>query len=158
MWRYINEMIGRAQVESEKIYELNGPNSIDHKSSDITNMLIDFFSTAGKILHNKSAPTDRIAYRNYLQNANSENHRFKFSTVTSDQIILLISTSNDIGPGYDKIPMFVYKENSTYLSPIISHICNKSLISGLFLSELTLGKVTCLFKAVITNIQEIVAQ
>ena len=54
---------------------------------------------------------------------------------------------NDTGPGYDEIPMFVYKENATYLSPIISHICKKSLISSIFLSELTVCKVTCLVKA-----------
>ena len=43
--------------------------------------------------------------------------------------------------------MFVYKENATSISPIISHICNKSLISGIFPSELTVGKVMCSFKA-----------
>ena len=56
-------------------------------------------------------------------------------------------TINDKGPGYDEVPIFVYKENATCLLPIILHICNKSSISGRFPSELTVGKMTCLLKA-----------
>ena len=43
--------------------------------------------------------------------------------------------------------MFVYKENATSLFPVITHISNKSLFSGIFPSESTVGKVTCSFKA-----------
>ena len=54
VWRYINEMIGRAQVKSKEIDELNGSNGIVHNSSDIANVLNDFFSTVGKFSNNNS--------------------------------------------------------------------------------------------------------
>ena len=47
MWWYINQNIGRTQVKRKKIYDLNGQNGIIHNSSDIVNVLNDFFSLVG---------------------------------------------------------------------------------------------------------------
>ena len=80
-------IIGRTQVISKKIYKLKGSNGIVHNSSDIANVVNEFFSTVGQFSKNNSAPTDWNAYRNYLQSTNSENHRFKFSTVTFDKLL-----------------------------------------------------------------------
>ena len=54
--------------------------------------------------------------------------------------------------GYDGIPIEVYKEYFHFLGPVITKICNSSLILGIFPSKLAIAKVKCLFKAGNRNI------
>ena len=125
----------------------NDPNKNVHNRRDIVNVLNDLFSTVSQFWNNISSPSDKNAYKAYLQSINSDNLYFTFSTVTCEQTNLLISNWNKTGPLYDDFPMFVCKENTTSLSQIIEHICNRTLTSRIFRSEVTIGWVTCLFKA-----------
>ena len=50
-------------------------------------------------------------------------------------------------PGHDSIPMSLFKENINTLIKIITHICNLSLSSGVFPSDLMLAIVACIYKA-----------
>ena len=59
----------------------------------------------------------------------------------------LISNLSNNEPIHDRIPMLEFKENAEVLSPVITHICNKSLSVGKYSSNLYIACVSCLKQA-----------
>ena len=60
---------------------------------------------------------------------------------------MVIAGSKSATPGPDEIPMDVFKKNVDKLSPIIAHLCNLSLSSGIFPSIHKTGKIIPLYKS-----------
>ena len=54
---------------------------------------------------------------------------------------------NDSSPGYDGIPGKVIKATSDILAPIITHLCNQSLATGVFPNSLKIAVVRPIFKS-----------
>ena len=73
--------------------------------------------------------------------------KFEFSPVSKNELINIIGNLHNTSPGYDGLPMFLFKDNLKFLSGVITRICNKSLSSRVFPSRLTVAKVTCIFKS-----------
>ena len=145
-WSYINETICWTQIKSKKNKWVSGPKGVVHNCSDIGTVLNDFFQTRFSFFNNISEWNDRNTYRGYLQIICSDDFHLTFSTVTTDQITLHLSKSNNTETGYCEFPTFVFKWNASMLSPTIVHICNKSLYLGVFPPELTRGEVLCIFR------------
>ena len=49
-------------------------------------------------------------------------------------------------PGPDEIPMYIYKNNIDLFAPVITHLCNLSIRSGIFPSSLKTGIIIPIYK------------
>ena len=85
-----------------------------------------------------------FSHRVYLNDIQNNTVSFTLSTILNEQVMTLISNLNNTGPGHKGVPMFVFKENAEVLSPVIAHICNKSLSESTFPCNLFIASVLCL--------------
>ena len=137
-------MLGNKTNKNFVIKQLNTTNGFVTSSIDIANNLNDYFCNIGYKLNN-DFPSNLNDFSRFM----GVNHtcRFKFSPVSEVEIINIIDNFRNTGPGYDGLPMFLFKDNLEFLSGVITRICNKSLSSGVFPSQLTVARVTCIFKS-----------
>ena len=73
--------------------------------------------------------------------------RFTFSQVSCLDVENIVRSFKDSSPGADEIPMKLFKENLPVLGSTVTFICNLSLMTGIFPSELATAIITCIFKS-----------
>jgi hypothetical protein len=118
--------------------------------SHIAEAFNNFFVNIGQVLDKNipttsSVPTQFIP-KNYTINI--------FLNPTTDlEITKIISNLKDCATGWDKIPSSILKDSKAILSPILAHIINNSLLTGIFPSELKIANVIPIFKS--GNLEEI---
>ena len=49
-------------------------------------------------------------------------------------------------PGYDNIPISVFKHNFDFIGPVVTGICYRGLTSGIFPNRLKIDKIKCIIK------------
>ena len=64
-----------------------------------------------------------------------------------NEVFEIVNSLRNVGAGYEEIPMFIYKNHISNFSKVITHIYNLSLSQGLFLPDLAIAKVNCIYKA-----------
>ena len=70
----------------------------------------------------------------------------KFEPVTEEFVRDLLLCLRSYRPGYDELPIQVYKEYFYLLGSSITKICNDNLLLGKFPNGLAIAKVECLHK------------
>ena len=75
------------------------------------------------------------------------NHSIFLNPVTPDEIISIIKSLKNGAPGYDEINATTLKLCISDIAMPLSFICNRSLVEGIFPSELKLANVIPLFKS-----------
>ena len=142
-WEVLNEILGRNPNKNCNISKLITPNGTVTQPMDISNGLNNYFSSIGQDLNHNVPPASKN-FNEYMLPATE--CKFEFTPVTEEEVIKLVTSLNNASAGHDGIPMFLYKNNIGILSKIITSICNRSLQSGTFPSELGVAKVTCIHK------------
>ena len=84
-------------------------------------------------------------YKLYLTDVITE--RFTFSQVSCLDVENIVRSFKDSSPGADEIPMILFKENLSVLVSTVIFICNLSLMTGIFPSELATAIITCILKS-----------
>ena len=141
-WKVINELLGRkryANLPNEFIYN-------DIKFTDpvsIANQCNNYFVNAGIELPERFPPSDD--YKLYLTDVITE--RFTFSQVSCLDVENIVRSFKDSSPVADETPMKLFKENLPVLGSTVSFICNLSLMTGIFPSEIATAIITCIFKS-----------
>ena len=144
MWKTINEILGNIGNRNCKIPFLKTSNGAVTDGLSIANELNNYFSNIGRLL-NAEVPTNGIDYRQFINS--SRDCTFEFTAVSEEEITRIITCINNTSAGHDNLPMFVFKNYLGALLRIITHICNTSLSQGIFPSDLTIAKVTCIYKS-----------
>jgi hypothetical protein len=72
---------------------------------------------------------------------------FNFAPATIAEVTSLILALRDSAPGYDGIPIKLFKDNITTLAKIVTHICNQSMVTGVFPEKLMIARITCIYKS-----------
>ena len=144
MWKTINEILGNIGNRNCKIPFLKTLNGAVTDGLSIANELNNYFSNIGRLL-NAEVPTNGIDYRQFINS--SRDCTFEFTAVSEEEITRIITCINNTSAGHDNLPMFVFKNYLGALLKIIAHICNTSLSQGIFPSDLTIAKVTCIYKS-----------
>ena len=144
-WKVINELLGRkryANLPNEFIYN-------DIKFTDpvsIANQFNNYFVNAGIELSERFPPSDD--YKLYLTDVISDYRKFfTFSQVSCLDVENIVRSFKDSSPGADEIPMKLFKENLPVLGSTVIFICNLSLMTGIFPSELATAIITCIFNS-----------
>ena len=109
----------------------------------IVNGFNRYFANIDPSLAEKFEPD--IGFLEYL--TDEINYHFSFSPITVTEIPHLISSAKLSAPGYDDVPMKLFKDNVLYLADIVTYICNLSFQTGLYPKRLMLAIITCIFKS-----------
>ena len=142
-WKVINDALGRNSKCSKNSDRLLVGDSIVTDPKEIADCFNSYFSNMGKNLASKFVESNE--FLTYLpRNIKS---KFKFKLCTESEIREIIMNLRNAAHCHDSIPMSLFKENINTLIKIITHICNLSLSSGVFPSDLMLAIVACIYKA-----------
>ena len=139
----INEALGRNKKVSSSIeMSVNGEVLTDdlHKA----NAFNDYFTSIGETL--AEAFSNQSNFRQYLPDENKPDCIFKFSSVSLNELDVIIRDLKPTSPGCDEIPIRIFKDNMDIFGNIILHICNQSLLQGIFPAQLKRAKVVPIFK------------
>ena len=75
------------------------------------------------------------------------NETFPFEAVTLQDLAEIAKPLQDASPGYDDLPMYIYKNNSDVLGGTLLSISNKSMQQAMFPYVLKIAKITPNFKS-----------
>ena len=141
-WKQLNNMLGKDH--SNKNSEFKVGNRIIKDETEIADAFNDFYANVG---HNtaQNLPHPNVTFENYLPRRDFP--RLELTHTTTMEIKSIIGRSKSCSAGPDAIPMKVIKNNSDILSPIISHLCNLSITTGIFPEMHKIGHITPLYKS-----------
>ena len=145
MWKVVNNILNcNASNENSNNFTIDGCDTSD--SSLIAAKLNEYFANIGGRLADAFDPcTSSDNYLRYLGEPSLDD--FKFEPVSEDTMRSIVFSLKSSSSGYDEMPIEVYKEYFHLLGPLITKICNGSLLTGKFPDKLSIAKVKCLFKA-----------
>ena len=133
-WSVINEVLNRKKQDDTR------PNPALITPDQFNN----HFTAIGPSLSAKIPPPDH-PHSFYLPPPTQNSLCFRQITPIETKDIIM--SLNDSSPGHDGIPGKIIKATSDILAPIIAHLCNKSLSTGVFPNSLKIAVVKPIFKS-----------
>ena len=141
-WEVINTLMGRkSKPGSTDSLSVDGEDISD--KDRISQCFNKYFSCVGSDLASKI--TNCGNWGKYLPPR--VNNRFNFNPCSAAEIIKIVKSLKSDSAGHDNIPTYVFKDNIDVLAPVIAFICNLSLSTGVFPSQLSIAKIICIFKS-----------
>ena len=140
-WSIINSVLKRNNNKSTNI-SLTTPEASNHIS--VADSFNHYFANIGHNLSNKIA-SPNLHYSSYLTNPN--NNTLTLRPVSQSEVSKLISTCRESSAGHDQVPMSLIKQTAPVLCPLITHLINTSLSSGVFPQQLKIAKVIPIHKS-----------
>ena len=141
-WRIINSLLGKHNSKELPDHFIEDNLVIDDPAA-IANGFNRYFANIGTSLA-ENFDLDN-GFLEYL--TDEINDRFSFSPVTITEITHLISSAKLSAPGYDDVPMKLFKDNVLYLADIMAHVCNLNFQTGVYPKRLMVAIITCIFKS-----------
>ena len=133
-------------MPSELIFE----NESVTDSKEIATKLNNYFASVANILNNHNTETsdpDLSKLQDFVNSKVPNNISFKLPYITDDQVESYISALDPSkATGLDGLGPKIIKSAACILSPIIASLINKSILSGIFPSQLKCAKVFPIFK------------
>ena len=141
-WRTIKQVINK-----NKTYRTSSTFSINNKETDdkleIAEGFNKFYVNLGPSLAEKIPRVDKDPV-SYIKN---NTHKSIFLQPVSDlEVVKILKSLKQSSEGWDDISPRIVKNTYTYFLTPLVHICNLSLLHGIFPNELKLAKVIPLFK------------
>ena len=119
---------------------------IDGQETDnptyIANSFNNYFINVAKSLVQK-IPTTSGSYANYLGPPCDDT--LLFNPVSETELLGKIQQLNNSAPGYDNFAPSVINSAAPVIMPVLLHLCNSSLQSGIFPDRLKIAKVVIKF-------------
>ena len=143
MWSIIKNIINRNKEKyTNRRFKLSD-GSITNDKKLISNKFNDFFINVGPTLANRIERQNKnpeqfmkakVTYSLYLE------------PVTEQEIHQLVSSLKKSSPGYDNLSASILQLGLPEICPVLTYICNLSLMEGIFPDELKLANVIPLYK------------
>ena len=140
-WKNINHLLGKTHSNKNKIFNINGK-KVDNESQ-IAHAFNEYYSNIGNITAENLSHSE-TNFEQYLPNKNYQ--EIIWNQTSAREVKDIILKCRLTKPGPDEIPMHIFKTNADTLSPVLSHLYNLSLTSGVFPRIHKLGKVFPLYK------------
>ena len=112
--------------------------------NQIVNLFNDFFVNIGPTLANKIPKTD-ISPGHYLKNACVGT--LYLEPVEKRELVTILKSLKDSACGSDELSPKIIKMSMNVITDPLLHVCNMSLLGGIFPSELKIAKVVPIFKS-----------
>ena len=141
-WRNINDLLGKKGKGCKPVRFKNGDNYVEG-NKNIANCFNDYYTTVGSTTTN-ALGRSRYRFNRFLPDNNFET--IEWTETTNVEVKGILNKMKNTQPGPDQLPMRIFKANSEILSPIIAHICNLSIRSGVFPTIHKTGNIIPLYK------------
>ena len=142
-WQVIKSIINKRKYCPVNLkFKYNGDVISDGKT--VANKFNTFFVNVGESLANEIPFIDRCPSE-YIKVEISEN--FFVSAVTEDEIGKIICNFKDSAAGWDDLRPRIMKLIQSCIKRPLTHICNRSFVTGIFPSELKIANVVPIFKS-----------
>ena len=142
-WQILKEIINK-NIKSSISSRFMVNNQIVINKQTIADGFNSFYVNVGPTLA-KNIPTVNKSPCSFIKR--SYNHLMHVDTVTSEEICKIIINLKLGSAGYDNISSKVFKSTAGPCIIPLTHICNLSIISGIFPMELKIAKVIPIFKS-----------
>ena len=146
-WKTLNNVLGRNKlIKLPDFFKDSDGNKITD-SKKIANNFNEFFTNIGTKLANKISSPDSN-YVSPLKSKNQQNSIFLKNPTNPDKIMKItknLKTSNS--SGIDNISTKLLKMIINEIALVLSHIFNRSLLTGIVPSQLKIAKVNPIFKS-----------
>ena len=146
IWKTLNAVLNRNSFsDTSSKFVIDEQETFDNNL--IASKMNEYFSNVGERLASdfSSPPSNDNDFVHYLGEPLQES--FSFESVSESTVYEIILSIKNSSPGYDQIPIQIYKEYFRFIGCLITKICNSSLQLGEFPKELQIAKVKCLFKS-----------
>ena len=144
LWKILNSIIGKSTRENSPSEFKSGNSVLIDDDNCIANEFNKYFTSVAKGLSDKLplSNTDPL-----IGITNLEDSFMIFPTSPNEISALIHGFKDGKSPGYDGITNTVLKHISDAIAFPLSHIINRSFLSGVFPSEFKLAKVIPIFKS-----------
>ena len=140
-WKIIKSVLNKSHTKNiQRTFSANGKLITDKK--EIAENFNDFFVNIGPTLSNK-IPFTEGNIQDYLTRAQN---RILLSPVDKAEITEVIKNLKDSSSGWDEIDASMLKLSLNSIIAPFKHICNLSLLNGIFPKELKIARVCPIFK------------
>ena len=139
-WSVINNILKRKEKKNESLNFETDPNN----PQTAANLFNRYFVDIGQTLSNNISPSN-TPFSSYLQNR-CENV-LTFRPVTEREVTRIIKSFRESAAGHDNLSMMVIKRVSSVLCPLLTHLCNTSLICGVIPEPLKIAKISPIYKS-----------
>ena len=126
-WKQLNKILGKSTSTQSNVFKIN--DKLVDDPNVIANKFNDYYSNIASSVAN-NMPDSNVAYNEFLVPVNVD--RINWEPATVIEVKEIVKKLNNVKEGPDKIPISIIKNNIDTLSPILTHLCNLSLSSGVF--------------------------
>ena len=145
-WRTLNKLLGRNnKIKLPDFFKDKDGNKITD-STDIADQFNDFFTNIGTRLADKIGTTD-IGYISPLNSLKDQKSIFLNPTSIEEIIKITKDLKSSHSCGFDGMSSKLLKSIISDIAPILTHVFNRSLVTGIVPSLLKVAKVNPIFKA-----------
>ena len=142
-WKVIKQAMNISKKKSN-INKIRFNNQTIEDPKEIANVFNSYFSSIGENLANK-IPSSNKHFSKFLGQPNANS--IFFSPATKYEVTdIVTSLSNKQSAGHDDISNFILKNIVSSIAEPLTHIFNRSILSGIFPEEMKIAKVIPLFK------------
>ena len=142
-WNLINELTSRNTSKSSNILEIQVDNRTISTPGDMAEALNDHFTNIGQVLA-QEVPAAEVNPEFYLSHTDKA---FCLKTPSLDVVInLLRNIDEKKATGLDMIPSKLLKMAASIVTPSLTAIFTKSIITGVYPTEWKMARVTSVFK------------
>ena len=146
LWKIINKITGKVNNKTDVIEYIKIDNVKCYSSQLIANEFGDFFASIGKRYANK-IPTAKYDLQHYLNKIKNEDRTIYLTPTTTSEIDKLICRlPNKSSSGYDNVNNILLKRLGKEFAVPLMLICNNSMQSGKFPSQMKTAIVVPLYK------------
>ena len=143
-WEVINELRGKSKDKMKAVFIIDNERVINRRA--IADKFNTYFANLAKNLNNEAyKEKPHSEYPNFQEYSNKFNDKSIFLEECSTDEIITIIKNFENGKASD-IPVSVIKRTSFLISPMLSHLFNNCMRSGVFPTCLKVGKITPIFK------------
>lgn len=145
MWKTLKEIIGKTKENSTLPTQFMVNNKSVTDKQEIANAFNLYFGNIGKLTCD-SVPLSNKPFSDYLTNPTL--HSMFLETVDQFSILKLVNKMKPkISFGLDEIPMKVIKESIYNILSPLTHIINRSLLTGIVPDKLKIARIIPIYKA-----------
>ena len=146
-WTFINSFIkdkkGKVLIDSLLI-----ENNIVNSQLDIVNKLNEYFSQVGEsIVKDLESEMDQLNDDFSVSELNNNSAMSVPLTDEHELLDIIKELRQNSAPGHDEITVRDINNLREHILPILAHLINKTIQSGIFPQELKISKITPLFKS-----------
>ena len=147
-WSILNNIIKKGRKQSKECEFMNRNNKKVYDKQTIANMFNDFYINVGpKLASGIDTKHVQLQYDTYLKDIDIEKSMFILPCTEEEVSQIINNFKNKTSQDVNGISMKLVKELKEYLIEPLTHICNKSLLSGVFPNKMKTAKVLPLFKS-----------